>query len=32
MARYALEFRSGSYFVTVDRETGGTRSEATWRG
>ena len=31
MSRVALEFRSGSYFVSVDRETGGTREEAmTW--
>lgn len=26
--RYAFEFRSGSYFVSVDRPTGGTRDEA----
>ncbi|HEY6117455.1 MAG TPA: hypothetical protein VI172_15995 [Candidatus Dormibacteraeota bacterium] len=26
--RYALEFRSGSYFVNVDRSTGGALHEA----
>jgi hypothetical protein len=26
--RYALEFRSGSYFVNVDRPNGGTKEEA----
>jgi hypothetical protein len=26
--RYAIEFRSGTYFVNVDRPNGGTRDEA----
>ena len=31
MARTALEFRSGTYFVNVDRPNGGTAHEAlTW--